>query len=192
MSLFPVESNYQFSQLGRIGSDLTDQSQKTIQNGKYLNTMLYNHFSAEPARGYVDFASSTSGLMVNGVQGGAGIDGTVVDNESTLLMKIGQERPIEKLQLMPRPFLTVPYLGRGSCDPTIESRLIQGETVRGKKSVSTVMEQSFLDPKTYPLEQGLVNRVQDGSKTIEELAMEGWIRGGSSTRETGDKYFSKK
>ena len=40
--------------------------------------------------------------------------------------------------------MTVPYLGRGSCDPTIESQLLQGETVRGKKSVSTVMELSLI------------------------------------------------
>lgn len=192
MSTFPVASNYQFSQMGRIGADLTDKSQQNIQNGRFLDAMLYNHFSTEPTLGYVNFASSTSGLIVNGIQGGTGLDGNVVDNESTLLMTVGQERPVEKLQLMPRPFITVPYLGRGSCDPTVESKLIQGETVRGKKSVTTVMENTFIDPRSYPLDSGLVDRVQDGSKTIEELAMEGWVRGGSSTRESGEKYFSKK
>lgn len=117
---------------------------------------------------------------------------TVVDDESQLWMKIGQERSVEKLQLMPRPFLTVPYLGRGSCDPTIESQLQQGDVVRGKKSVTTVMENNFLDLKEYPLEKGLADRVQDDSQQIQEAALDGWVRGGTSTRETGDKYFSKK
>jgi hypothetical protein len=129
---------------------------------------------------------------VNNVQGGTGLDGTVVDDESQLWLKVGQQRPIDKLQLMQRTFLTVPYLGRGSCDPTIESQLIQGETVRGKKSVSTIMEKSFIDPRTYPLEKGLVERVQDGSHVIQELAMDGWVRGGSNTRESGEKSFSQK
>ena len=192
MSTFPVESGYTFSQMARIGSDFTDKSQQTVQNGKQLNECLYNHFSTVNPRGYVDFASSNYGLLVNNVQGGTGLDGTVVDDESQLWLKVGQQRPIEKLQLMQRTFLTVPYLGRGSCDPTIESQLIQGETVRGKKSVSTIMEKSFIDPRTYPLEKGLVERVQDGSQVIQELAMDGWVRGGSNTRESGEKYFSQK
>lgn len=192
MSTFPVENNYHFSQMGRLGNDMTDRTQQNVQNGKHLNAMLYSPFREASVRGHVDFASSTSGLLVNRYQGGAGLDGTVVDDESQLWLKVGQQRPVEKLQLMPRAFLTVPYLGRGSCDPVMESQLLQGETVRGKKSVTTVMEQSFIDPKSYPLEQGIVDRVQDGSNTIEELAMEGWVRGGSSTRESGEKYFSKK
>ena len=54
------------------------------------------------------------------------------------------------------------------------------------------MEKSFVDPRAYPLEKGLVERAQDGSQVIQELAMDGWVRGGSSTRESGEKYFSKK
>jgi hypothetical protein len=190
--LFPVESNYSFSQGCRIADDFTDQSQRNLQNGKAMNETLYNSFNVFPANGHVDFASATTGLLVNSAQGGAGIDGTVVNDESKLLLKVGQERSIEKLQLISRPFLTVPYLGRGSCDPVLESQLMQGENMRGKKSVNTVMEKSFLDPSTYPLDQRLVDRVHDGSHTIQELAMDGWNRGGSSTRESGEKYFSKK
>ena len=91
---YPVESNYVFSQMGRIGNDFTDATQHNIQNTAQLNNMLTNHFSTLPARGHVDFASSTRGLAVNGVQGGVGLDGTVVDDESQLWMKIGQERSV--------------------------------------------------------------------------------------------------
>lgn len=194
MSAFPVETSYMFSNMGRIGSDSTDRSQKNIQNSAHLDSVLYNHFSTLPERGHVAFGSATYGLLVDGVRGGGnGLDGTVVDNESNLLwMKVGQERPIEKLMLMPRPFLTVPFLGRGSCDPTIESQMQQGEIVRGRKSVTTVMEKAFVDPKTFPLEKGLYDRVQDSSQQIQEVAMQGWARGGSSTRESGEEYFSKK
>ena len=175
--MFPVESNYLFSQNGRIGNDFVDQTQRNLQNGKAINSTLFNYFNEVPFNTNVNFASSTIGLLVNSAQGGAGIDGTVVSDESTLLLKVGQQRSVEKLQLMPRPFLTVPYLGRGSCDPVLESQLIQGEFVRGKKSASTVMEKTFLDPSQYPLDSELKERVNDSSHIIQELAMDGWARG---------------
>jgi len=54
------------------------------------------------------------------------------------------------------------------------------------------MEKAFVNPETFPLEKGLYDRVQDSSQQIQEMAMDGWARGGSTTRESGEKYFSKK
>ena len=90
---------------------------------------------------------------------------------------------MEKLQLFSRPFVTVPYLGKGSCDPALESRLQQGEPVTEKKSVSTIMEKSFGAYSLYPTDSKMENQVKDASHTVEEAAMEGWVRGGMSTRE---------
>ena len=72
-------------------------------------------------------------MFGNGI---GGISANVVDYESALLNKVGAERPLEKLQLHQRPFITVPYLGRGNGDPTLESQLQQGENISEKKSVS--------------------------------------------------------
>ena len=114
------QMSYAFNNMGRIGNDAADQSQKTVQNNQFLNAMLTNHFSGQVSDNHIQFATAHPGVMVNGVNG-VGINGSVVDAESTLLMKVGQERPSEKLVLQERPFLTVPYLGKGSVDPTLES-----------------------------------------------------------------------
>lgn len=180
--------DYAFNKMGRIGNDISDQSQKTIQNNNYLNAVLTNHFSGHVSDGHIQFATANPGVMVNGVNGGSGLNGSVIDAESTLLMKVGQERPPERLTLQERPFLTVPYLGRGSVDPTIESQLMMGENVRGKKSVSTVMEQNFNNISEYPLD----SRKRANANTVEEVALDGWARGGKATRETGEQYFSQK
>ena len=180
--------DYVFNNLGRIGNDATDQSQQTIQNANHMNAVLTNHFSGQVSDSHIQFATAHPGIIVNGVNGGAGINGAVVDSESALRIKVGQERPYEKLVLQERPFLTVPYLGKGSVDPTLESQLMQGEHVRGKKSVSTVMERNFHNIADYPLHEGK----RATANTVEEMALDGWVRGGKATRESGEQYFSQK
>jgi len=170
-----------FLQSDRIGNDLTDQTQNNIQNTNYLNRVLQPFQSSN----HVDFATQYPGLMTQAnARGGLGLGESEIHQESLLFWN-QQERPLEKVQLFPRPFLTIPYLGKGSCDPVIESKLMMGEMVRGKKSVSTVMEDNFSDLDQYPLEK-------KPSPSIEELAMDGWVRGGLASRESGEKYFSTK
>jgi hypothetical protein len=126
-------------------------------------------------------------VLFSGNANGNGLNSSAVDYESLLLLKPDQERAFEKLQLFTRPFATVPYLGRGSCDPVIESTLQQGDTVSGMKSVSTIMEQSFMNYSLYPLDKNMENRTKDSSYTVEEAALNGWVRGGMTTREQSDK-----
>jgi hypothetical protein len=109
-----------------------------------------------------------------------------------LLLNSENERPLEKLQLMQRPFVTVPYLGRGSCDPSLESQLLQGEIVSEKKSASTLSEKSLSGYTIYPSDDNMVQRVQNPKNTIEEAALNGWVRGGAASREmSGDSSFRR-
>jgi hypothetical protein len=121
-------------------------------------------------------------MTFSGIANGTGLSGSVIDAESLLTLKVSQERPLEKVQLMERPFLTVPYLGRGSCDPALESQLQQGEMVSDKKSVSTVTESSFSKYALYPTDDNMEERVKNPSYTVEEAALDGWVRGGMMTR----------
>jgi hypothetical protein len=189
---FSVENDYTFNQMGRIGYDNTDATQRQMQNTKYSTSVLSNYFSDKLSDSHVQFATAHPGVFSNGMNGGFGLSGIGAENESSLFWGMTQERSLEKLQLMERPFLTVPYLGKGSCNPLLESQLQQGETVRGKKSVSTVMEQNFMNPQTYPMDSDLAQRVQNPAFSVEEAALQGWVRGGSSTRESGDKYQNGK
>lgn len=185
-------SSYLFNNADRIGSDATDQSQTNVYNTKFSNHMLSNYFSDKTSNGHVNFAIKQPAVMFSGITHGSGIHNDAVDVESVLKLKTQQDHAVEKLQLFQRPFVTVPYLGRGSCDPALESKLLQGEMVADKKSTSTIMDKSFEKYALYPTDQKMENRVKDASNTIEEAALDGWVRGGMSTREMSTDEAMKK
>jgi hypothetical protein len=184
-----LSSNYNFNNLNEqilhrsshINDDVTDQSQRNMQNMHYTSLNLTNYFDSQLQPDHINFVTKNPGLEYSGLIG-PGLGPTSVDNENKLLWGTEIERPLEKLQLFTRPFLTVPYLGRGWGDPTLESQLQQGDYVNNKKSTSTVPEENMDMPNTFPLIQ---------SNKIEEIALGGWNRGGVDTRITGDEYFSK-
>ena len=166
--------SYMFNNMGRIGFDYTDNTQKNMYNTRMANYTLSNFFNDAVSDSHVKFATMQPSVTFNSVNGGSGVGGGVVDYESLLQLNVEQERPLERLHLETRPFLTIPYLGRGSVDPAIESQLQIGERASDKKSVSTIMETSF-DKYIYsPTEPGVNN--------VEEIALDGWVRGGANTR----------
>ena len=178
-----------FNQSDRLGSDIFYNTQDAIENRAYVSHTVNDLYTGQQTHRDIMFSTQQPGLIVNGNSRGLGLGANSVEDESKLLWKSEGQRPLEKLQLFPRPFLTVPYLGRGSCDPNIESQLMQGESVRGKKSVSTVMEQNFLPLDQYPLDDGKRNDISS-AKNIQELAFDGWVRGGKATRDSEEKYFN--
>jgi len=187
-----ISRDYIFNNLDRLDADPTDNSQLNLQNTRFTNYMLANYFSDSVSDTHISFATAQKSVMMNSVGGGPGIASSAIDDDSRLLIKTQQERSLEKLQLMQRPFLTVPYLGRGSCDPALESQLQQGEVIADKKSVSTVMEKSFMGYTLYPTDSKMQEHVNNPSYTVEESALSGWVRGGVPTREIAmDQSFSK-
>jgi hypothetical protein len=123
---------------------------------------------------YVQFALTQPTLNYSGINGGSSVGAANIDTDSNLIINSDPYRSLEKIQLYPRSYLTVPYLGRGSCDPTLESQLIQGETVSSRKSVSTISETNYMDYSTYPIMGKLPE--------TEEVALNGWSRGGTASR----------
>ena len=183
-------NNYYFNNLGRIGEDSTDITQRTVSNTKFANYMLSNYVSDKLSNSHVNFATQQPTMMFSGTAHGRGIGAAVIDADSSLLISTTNERPLEKLQLMQRPFATVPYLGRGGGDPTLEAQLQQGEIVHDKKSVSTVTEQSFTGFTMFHSDDKMAQRASDPTKSIEEAAMDGWVRGGMASREMStDNHF---
>ena len=89
---------------------------------------------------------------------------------------------------MERQFLTVPYLGRGAGDPTLELQLREGEPMSEKKSVSTVTAQTFMGHTLHPSSKDMEEKC---GVRIEESAMKGWVRGGADTRAPIDGDLSK-
>ena len=173
--------NYAFYHLDRIENDPTTETQHTIQNTRYANYNITNFFSENPQQS-IQFATSQPAIVPNNMSHGNGLGASNIDADSLLLLKTEQQRALGRLNLVQRPFVAVPYLGRGAGDTTLELQLKQGETATDRKSVSTVMSKSFIDRTFYPTTPEMEERVSDTRNTVEESAMDGWIRGGSLTR----------
>ena len=184
-------SPYLFNNTDRIGSDKTDQTQNNVHNTRYANHSLASFFSENTSSQHVNFAVQQPTMTFSGISHGNGLNGNVIDDESNLVIKTEQTKPFEKLQLFQRPFASVPYLGRGSCDPALEAQLQHGEVVAGKKSVSTIMDKSFSQYQLYPTDDKMEERVNDAAYTVEEAALDGWVRGGKSTREMSNDDIMK-
>jgi hypothetical protein len=176
-------SDFFFNNLGRIGSDTTDNTQRNISNSKYSSYILEDLYGNNLSDNHVNFATSAPTINFRGSGGGAGIPSTVIENDSELVIKGNQERNLERLQLLQRPYITVPYLGRGSVNPDVESILLQGEQVHDVKSTSTIMDKSFIDYSTTPLMGDVQARVTNPVYSIEEVASQDWVRGGVASRE---------
>jgi hypothetical protein len=185
-------SDYTFFNLGRIGAEEVDNTQRQKLNTRLTNYTLANYFSEPTSGSHIDFATSHPQLMFNAVNGGSGVGGAAVDADSQLIINTEQSRSLEKLNLNTRPFITIPYLGRGSADPSLESQLQQGELSTDKKSVSTIMSKSFMDYTMYPTDEKMEERVHNPAHTVEEAALEGWVRGGIRTRQmASDGHYSQ-
>lgn len=175
--MFPLSKT--FNESGSLSSDTTDNSQRNLLNMKFSNYNLDNHMNEYRSDSHVNFALRNPTVNFRSTVGG--LPGDIIDKDSELLLKKDHE---EKLQLNQRPFATVPYLGRGPGNIDMESKLLQGEANLEKKSENTVMNKEFIDYNKYPLNDDLKNRFNDPSRSIEEMALDGWVRGGAPTRET--------
>ena len=170
--------NMEYNNIGRIGYDQVSNTQKQLQNTRLMNHMLSGYFSESLTNDTVQFATQQPTMNLFGLANGTGLNGVIVDSDSALTIGAEQERPLEKLQLMQRPFLTIPYLGKGSVNPDLESQLLQGESIFEKKGIATVMTQSFMPYISNPNSCS-----SDSSFEVEEYALGGWTRGGLPTRE---------
>lgn len=104
---------------------------------------------------------------------------TVIDDES----RIGktQENPRCPQQLCTRPFVTVPYMGRGFGNINVETKLQPGED-----SISTrpcnVLSGVNIPHFFTPLVPHLKDNIQNPQHLVEEVAQDGWTRGGAPSR----------
>jgi hypothetical protein len=65
----------------------------------------------------------------------------------------------------------------------LESQIQQGEQIVNKRSVTNLSEKSYIKYHQTPLLPAVQQRINNPSNQIESIASDGWIRGGSATRE---------
>ena len=183
--------SYTFDSPSRIGLDDCNKSQTDIQNVASCNYTTQNYFASDcTMKNAKSLATSQPGIMYNGgYNSGAG--GCNIDDSSKLQIGSIQTHPRCHIDLFQRPFATVPYLGRGSVNPIMESQIQQGEQIVNKKSTSNLSEKSFIKYHQTPLLPAVQEKIKNSS--IESDASQGWIRGGVPSRElTRDNdYFNK-
>jgi hypothetical protein len=186
-------SSYTFDNMSRLGNDSCCISQNDIQNVSSCNYMTQNYFASDCSmRNPISLATTQPGVMYNGgYNSGAG--GCNIDESSQLQIGTIQTHPRCRIDLFHRPFATVPFLGRGSVNPVMESQIQQGEQLVNKRSVNKLGEKSYIKYHQTPLLPSIQDKMNNSANKIENDASDGWVRGGVPSRElTRDKdYFNK-
>ena len=185
------ESDYTFNKQTRIGGDSCDSSQRSIQDMNAANYMLTNFQPNCPLNNVIDFATRQPAINFTGSHK-IGIGGCNVD-ESSILSITGLTRNKDKISLLQRPYLTVPYLGRGKSNAMMESQIQQSEISNNRKSVNPSSEVSNLSYQQTPLISSIQSTITNPANLIESDADSGWIRGGIPVRQmTRDKESANK
>ena len=183
-------SDFTFNNLSRIGNDECCLDQNSIQNSSACNYTLQNYFAKDCSMNSARaLATAQPGINYNGSMG-SDMCGSNINESSQLLIGGIQTHPKTRIDLFGRPFATVPYLGRGSVDPILESQIQQGESLTNKRTVTRLAETNYMSYHTTPLIPEVKQNIQNSNLMIESDASEGWIRGGVPSRElTRDRDF---
>ena len=171
--------NHTFDNMTRIGNDKCDTSQRNIQNISAANYMLDNFRPECPMSSAVEFATSQPNVNFTGSHQ-VGIGGCNIEQNSELLIT-NITHPKCRLTLMERPFVTVPFLGRGKGNPELEHKLQQGEIVDDKKTLSQLSEVSYENYHRVPLLSSVKSTISNPANLVAHS--EDWVRGGMASRE---------
>ena len=173
--------DYTFNHTTRLGDDLCDKSEQSVQNSNASTYMLTNYRPACPMSNAIEFATSQINVNFTGSHQ-IGINGCNIDENSELTIH-DLSKPACRISLFQRPFATVPYMGRGMNNPVLESQMQQGDYALNKKSINPLSEISYGPYYNTPMIPSLEATITNPANLVEGVAAEGWIRGGLPSRE---------
>ena len=163
----------------RIGQDDCFLTERDIENDAFSR---YNSGINAPcsAQQCLEFATSEHQTPPTGGKSFTDVGGHGVDVDSSLrLAPSTQSR--ERLNLVQRPFATVPYLGRGVHNPDVEGRLRIGVPTNERRQNDSVTERMYRG--NQPLVPSLAATISNPANLVESVASDGWIRGGLPSRQ---------
>lgn len=108
-------------------------------------------------------------------------DGCNIDNDSYMRNARNMTNPRLVQQLYERPYLSIPYMGRGAGDVTLETVLLPGESTLQKRP-SNNLSGVYID-QFVPLVPFLEENIQNPIHLITEDNDAKWIRGGQPSRQ---------
>lgn len=184
------DSSYTFDKMSRIGNDSCCIDQTSLQNVEICNYSLQNYYLQDCSmKKPMDLALTQPCIFYKG-SFNVGAGGCNIDDNSKLLIGTIQTHSSGKVDLFHRPFATIPFLGRGNVDPAIEYQMLQGKSNTNKKSIVNSSEKSYLSNHYTPLIPAVKNTVTNPSNLVEDIAVDGWVRGGVPSRDlTRDRNF---
>jgi hypothetical protein len=151
--------------------------------------MLDGFRPACPLSNAIDFATSQPNINFTGSFQTSIGGSNITENSQLLINDLSKDKC--RIMLIQRPYSTVPYLGRGKCDPMLESQMQQGDFANNKKSINPSSEVSYLQYSQTPMLPTLKSTICNPANLIESNAAEGWIRGGLPSRELArDKDYN--
>lgn len=174
MSAFKIE---QFTRTWDDSCDKTVQNKESAGPGLYRMTNLVPAASAAYSTAYAQPSVPASA--------GYGWSADSIDADSVLRNHTIQTNsphcPL-RARTQARPFVTVPFMGRGRGDAEMEARLQQSEFVRTGKDCGTISDTFYANQFT-PLIPYVAANVQNPVHLIPEVASAGWVRSGVPSRQ---------
>jgi len=179
---------YTFFNSDRIGNDDPTKTQDEIQSANYLGYTTGNPFANafSNEQDQIQFATEHPGMVPVNTRG-SGVGSSHIQDENSLKLDSEQGRNLSRLSLMQRQFATIPFLGRGSVDPVLETQMLQGDAMKDKKSATPSLD-TFTKYELHPESAQFTNEIQQ--KEVQEVALKA-PRGGAATRELNVDYQSK-
>lgn len=180
-----ITSDYTFYKMGRLGGDWVDVTQRNMQNTTFSNYVMDNNNANNDD--YITFASAIPNVNYTGVNGGSSVGARRIVTDNELKIKnIEQARDVGQPMSLhhSREHVTMPYLGRGSVDPDIQSQMMYGEMTSIKKSDVNMSEDMYVKygGDNYPLLQKTRQHIDGYDDALQDYTNKGWVRGGGNTR----------
>jgi hypothetical protein len=171
-----------FDTSARIGDDPCDLTNRNKENIAAANYLLQNFSTQQSIDRAMNLAAQEPNMRVSGSPGG-GIRGDNIDLNSRLRIPDCLSGEVG-VNVQQRMFLTVPYLGRGVQNTTLENELMLRGVVshENKKTESDNGEISHIDRLYTPLLPTIEQKVSNPANCVESIAHSGWIRGGLPSR----------
>ena len=174
--------DYKFYRLSDLKNDSCEKTETDSQNKHFADYSVQNYYECgmKPA---IKLATCQPNVFYKGGLGFSDYCGSNIDDDSKLRIGSVQTSEPGRISLYQRPFVTVPYLGRGPSRPVLESQIQQGALSNNRKECGSISEQNYYSHQTTPLVPSLQATITNPHNLVEESADKGWIRGGIPTRD---------
>ena len=181
---YKMESQFNLNNQSRLSYDKCEINTSENQSeyaGKYMTSNYHSCDCTGP--NVSDIAYSQPNINYRDGYGHSSMNGCNIDKDSVMRNgSIITHQGNTPQQLFTRPYLTIPFMGRGVGNSCTESELLTGEQTGSKRQCNTLSEVTINNSFT-PLVPCLENNIQNPRNLIPEIAQRGWVRGGVPSRQ---------